>query len=51
MASLVALAVAGLTTQVGSRHKGLAQRAFLGTVFAWQAASTVEGLTREPSAA
>lgn len=47
VASLATLAAAGATTQTGSPSKGLAQRAFLGTVFTWQAAAAIDGLTRE----
>lgn len=37
---------AGATTQTDSPHKGLAQRAFLGIVFAWYAATAVASAER-----
>jgi hypothetical protein len=42
--TVVTFAVAGVTTQLGSSWKGLAQRAFLAFVFAFQAAT---GLTSQ----
>lgn len=44
-ASVAGLVAAGATTQAGTPERGLAQRAFLGTVFAWQALTIVERLT------
>lgn len=41
-ASVVGLAAAGATTQNNTPRRGAAQRAFLGTVFAWQALAAVD---------
>jgi hypothetical protein len=44
--AVVGLGVAGATTRAESPHKGVAQRAFLGTVFAWYVATAVASITK-----
>lgn len=46
IASFAGLVAAGVTTQTESPHKGLAQRAFLGSVFVWHIATAVRVITK-----
>jgi hypothetical protein len=46
VAAVVGFGVAGVTTRAESPHKGVAQRAFLGTVFAWHMTTAVASITR-----
>jgi len=41
LGAVAAFVTAGATAQMDSSHKGFAQRAFLGVVFAWYAATAV----------
>ena len=45
LAAVIGLGVAGATTRVESHHKGVAQRAFLGTVFAWHITTAIASIT------
>lgn len=51
VAACAGLVAAGCTTRAESSHKGLAQRVFLGTVFAWHIATTIATASRSPHGA
>jgi hypothetical protein len=46
LVSSAGLVAAGVTTRTESPHKGLAQRAFLGAVFAWHIATAISIVTK-----
>ena len=46
VAAVVGLGVAGATTRAESPNKGVAQRAFLGTVFAWHLTTAVASIAK-----
>ena len=50
VAAVVGIGLAGATTRADSPDKGVIQRAFLGTVFAWHMTTTIASIGRHQSA-